>query len=132
MVRLLDLARGLDPRRYEVHFASARFDERMFRGTSFTRWPITSLGPEKIVADAAFGTRTYGETILAKYVAEELCLYEAIRADLVVSDMCYSTTISARAFGIPCATLVDAFWSRRTTRDWFPMPDLPLARLPDA
>ncbi|MFZ0011876.1 MAG: hypothetical protein WAL97_08235 [Halobacteriota archaeon] len=37
VVRLLVLARGLDPRGYEVHFASARFDERLFRGTNFTR-----------------------------------------------------------------------------------------------
>jgi len=132
VVRLMVLARGLDPRKYEVHFASARFDERLFHDTNFTRWPITSLDPEKLIADAAFGTRAYGEAVLAKYVAEELCLYEAIRPDLVVSDMRWSTPISAPVFGVPCATLVDAFWSRRTTRDWFPMPDLPLARLPGA
>jgi UDP:flavonoid glycosyltransferase YjiC (YdhE family) len=151
------LARGLDPRRYEVHFASARFDELLFHGTSFTCWPITSVSPEKQVAAAASGTRPYGEGALANYVSEELRLYEAIRPDLVVSDLRHSTAISAPAFGVPCAsiinaywsrrttrdrfpmpdrvpcaTLVDAFWSRRTTRERFPMPDLPLARLPGA
>ena len=132
VVRPMVLARGLDPRRYEVHFASARFDERLFHGTNFTRWPITSISPEEAVAVAASATYAYGEAVLAKYVDEELRLYEAIRPDLVVSDMRWSTPISAPVFGVPCATLVDAFWSRRTTRHWFPMPDLPLARLPGA
>jgi UDP:flavonoid glycosyltransferase YjiC (YdhE family) len=133
VVRLMVLARGLDPRRYEVHFASALFNEHLFHGTDFTRWPITSLGPEKIVADAGAGTYPYGEAVLAKYVADELRIYKAIRPDLVVSDMRWSTTISAPAFGVPCATLIDAFWSRRTTRDRFPMPDsVPCATLIDA
>jgi UDP:flavonoid glycosyltransferase YjiC (YdhE family) len=133
VVRPMVLARGLDPRKYEVHFASARFDERLFHGTSFTRWPITSASPEKIVAAIASSTPPYGEAALAKHVAEELRLYEAIRPDVVVSDMRWSTTISAPVFGVPCATLIDAFWSRRTTRDWFPMPNsVPCATLIDA
>ena len=132
VVRLMVLARGLDPRRYEVHFASAQFDQRLFHGTNFTRWPITSLGPEEAVAAAAFGTRSYDEATLEQYVAEELRLYEAIRPDLVVSDLRCSTAVSSPTFGVPCATLVSAFWSRCSTRDWFPMPYLPLARLPGA
>ncbi len=131
VVRLAVLARGLDPRRYEVHFASARFDERIFHGTSFTRWPITSLSPEKVVGALASLSikRVYNKAVLAKYVAEELRLYEAIRPDLVVSDLRWSTTISAPVFGVPCATLINAYWSHRTTREGFPMPDHPIVRL---
>jgi UDP:flavonoid glycosyltransferase YjiC (YdhE family) len=133
VVRLMVLARGLDPRRYEVHFASAQFDQRLFHGTNFTRWPITSLGPEEAVAAAAFGTRSYDEATLEQYVAEELRLYEAIRPDLVVSDLRCSTAVSSPTFGVPCATLVSAFWSRCSTRDWFPMPDgVPCATLVSA
>ena len=123
VVRLLVLARGLDPRRYEVHFASARFDERMFHGTSFTRWPITSVSVEKFYAAGVSGKRMYEKADLAKYVAEELRLYDAIRPDLVVSDLRWSTAISAPVFGVPCASLVNAYWSRRTTRKGFPVPD---------
>ncbi|MGZ4891996.1 MAG: nucleotide disphospho-sugar-binding domain-containing protein, partial [Halobacteriota archaeon] len=118
--------------RYEVHFASARFDEHLFHGTNFTRWNITSLPPEDFVAAAASKARLYDEGLLTKYVAEELRLYEAILPDLVISDLRWSTTISAPAFGVPCATLIDAYWSRRATRDRFPLPDLPLGRLPGA
>ncbi|MFZ0011939.1 MAG: nucleotide disphospho-sugar-binding domain-containing protein [Halobacteriota archaeon] len=115
VVRLVVLARGLDPRRYEIHFASARFDERLFHGTSFTRWPITPLSPEKIDAAVASGSlmRTWTKAVLTKYVAEELRLYEAIRPDLVVFDLRMSTTISAPVFGVPCANLINAYWA-----DW--------------
>jgi len=132
VVRLAVLARGLDPRRYEVHFASARFDERIFGGTSFTRWPMTPvLSPEKIEAIVGSGAikRFWDKEVLEKYVAEELRLYEGIRPDLVVSDVRWSTTISAPVFGVPCASLVNAYWSRRGTRERFPMPDHWLVRL---
>ena len=132
LVRPMVLARGLDSRKYEVHFASARFDERLFHGTNFTRWPMTLLPADRIEAVVASGSlrRLYDRTILEKYVADELRLYEAIRPDLVVADgRFWSTPVSAPAFGVPCATIVDAYWSRRTTRERFPMPDHPIIRL---
>jgi UDP:flavonoid glycosyltransferase YjiC (YdhE family) len=135
LVRPLVLARGLDSRRYEVHFASARFDERLFQGTNFTRWSITSLSPKEIVAalNSLSLKRVYNKATLAKYVTEELRLYEAIRPDVVVTDTRWSTAISAPAFGVPCASIVNAyytFWSRRsTTRKEFPLPDHPLLRM---
>ncbi|MGZ4920513.1 MAG: glycosyltransferase [Halobacteriota archaeon] len=132
VVRLLVLARGLDPRRYEVHFASARFDEHMFDGSNFKRWHITSVCPEEWVTAVAFGLRPYDEATLARYVAEELHLYEVIQPDLVVDHARWSTTISAPVFGVPCASIIDAYWSRRTTRR-FPMPDsVPWSTLADA
>jgi len=129
VVRLVVLARGLDRRTHEVHFASARFDERLFAGTSFKRWPIHSLSPEKVDAAVASGRRIYEKPFLAKYVAEELRLYDAIQPDLVVSDLRWSTAISAPAFGVPCASLIDAYWSRRSTREKLPVPDHPIVRL---
>ena len=68
LVRPMVLARGLDPRRYEVHFASARFDERLFDGTNFTRWPMTLLPAERIQAVVASGSlrRLYDKAILEK------------------------------------------------------------------
>jgi UDP:flavonoid glycosyltransferase YjiC (YdhE family) len=135
LVRLLVLARGLDLRRYDVHFASARFDERLFKGTDFTRWSISSVSPEEIVAalNSLSLKRVYNKAALAKYVGEELRLYEAIRPDVVVTDTRWSTAISAPAFGVPCASIVNAyymFWNRRsTTRKEFPLPDHPLLRM---
>ena len=43
VVRLVTLARALDPARYDVHFASAAFDPLIFAGTAFTTHAIQSL-----------------------------------------------------------------------------------------
>ena len=126
------LARGLDPNKYEVHFASARFDELLFHGTSFTRWPLTLLPVDRIKAVVASGSikRMYERPVLEKYVADELRLYEVIHPDLVVADgRFWSTVISAPVFGVPCATIVDAYWSRRIARERVPAPDHPIFRL---
>jgi UDP:flavonoid glycosyltransferase YjiC (YdhE family) len=132
VVRLVVLARGLDPNEYEVHFASARFDKHLFQGANFTRWPLSLLPADKIEALVASGAikRVYTKAVLAKYVADELRLYETIRPDVVISDgRFWSTAVSAPAFGVPCAALIDAYWSRRTTREQFPAPDHPIFRL---
>ena len=47
---LLSLFEVLDPRTYEVHSASARFDEHLFHGTDFTHRPISLLPADKIEA----------------------------------------------------------------------------------
>jgi UDP:flavonoid glycosyltransferase YjiC (YdhE family) len=131
VVRCLVLARGLDLHKYEVHFASARFDEFLFHGTSFTRWPITLLPADKIEAVVNSGSiqRMYDRPVLEQYVADELRLYEAIHPDVVVTDMRWSASISAPAFGVPCVNIINATWSRRFMRERFPVPDHPIVRL---
>lgn len=129
VVRLMVLARGLDTSRYEVHFASARFDERLFEGTRFRRWPIVSLAPEKVEAAVAAGRRIYSKSVLAGYIRDELRLIDAVRPDVIVSDLRWSTTVSAPVSGVHCCTLIDAYWSRRMARDTFPVPDHPIVRL---
>ncbi|MGZ4852732.1 MAG: glycosyltransferase [Halobacteriota archaeon] len=103
----------------------------MIPDTSFSRWPISSVSPERMGAYFNSGSirSLYSKTVLEKFVADELRLYEAIRPDLVVAYGRWSTTISAPVFGVPCATLIDAYWSRRAKRERFPMPDHPLVRL---
>ncbi len=129
VVRSMVLARGLDPNVFEVHFASAHFDERLFVDTRFKRWPITSLSPEKVEAAMAGGKRLYEKALLAKYVEEELRLYDAIKPEIVISDLRWSTAISGPAFDVPVATIIDAYWSRRAVRDKFPVPDHPIVKL---
>ncbi|MGZ4881069.1 MAG: glycosyltransferase [Halobacteriota archaeon] len=132
VVRLMVLARGLDPRKYEVHFASARSDERLFHGTSFRRWLITSPSVDELLASLHSAKNLYPLALLEKYVSEELRLYEAIHPDLVVQDTRWSTTVSTPLFGVPCATLINGYymyWRRRTTHKRFPLLDHPLLKL---
>jgi UDP:flavonoid glycosyltransferase YjiC (YdhE family) len=127
VVRLVTLARGLDPARHEVHFASAVFDDRLFGRSRFRRWPIHSLSAETVDARVSRGSRIYDRSTLARYVEEELRLFEAIDPDLVVSDLRWSTCVSGPAFGVPVATLIDAYWFRALDR--YPIPDHPIVRL---
>jgi UDP:flavonoid glycosyltransferase YjiC (YdhE family) len=129
VVRLATLARALDPTRYEVHFASARFDDLVFGGTSFIRHQIHSLSPAVVEARVASGRRLYGVRTLARYVREETALFVAVRPDLVVGDLRLSLSVSTAIDRIPYACLINAYWSPRATRDGFPLPDHPIVRL---
>jgi UDP:flavonoid glycosyltransferase YjiC (YdhE family) len=128
VVRLATLARALDPRRYEVHFASARFDELVFGGAPFARHPIFSLAPELVESRVARGQRLYGRRTLARYLSEERALLAAVRPDLVVGDLRLSLAVSAPLEGVPHACLINAYWSPRAERDGWPMPDHPIVR----
>jgi UDP:flavonoid glycosyltransferase YjiC (YdhE family) len=129
VVRLVTLARALDRARYEVHFASARFDPLVFDGTAFTRHSIWSLSPALIDARVARGQRLYGRRTLARYVAEERALIRAVRPSLVVGDLRLSLPISAPLEHVPHAALINAYWSPHAERRRFPLPDHPIVRL---
>jgi UDP:flavonoid glycosyltransferase YjiC (YdhE family) len=129
VVRLVVLARSLDPERYEVHFACASFDDLFFRGTDFRRWSIRSLSVAQVEAAIARGRRIYDEDTLASYVREERALLARIRPALVIGDLRLSLCVSAPLAGVPHATLINAYWSPYAVRDGFPMPDHPLVRL---
>jgi len=111
----------------------------MLRGTDFIRWPISSVSSEETITAIRFKTlgkvkSAYTRAVLAKYVADELRLYEAIRPDIVVSAVRWSTAISAPVFGVPCANVITPYhiyWTRRSTgRDWFLQAvDYPILRL---
>ncbi len=129
VVRLVTLARALDPARHEVHFASARFDELIFRGTTFTRHVIHSLSAAAIEARVARGARLYGRRTLAAYVREERALLAHVRPSLVVGDLRLSLAISAPVERVPYAALINAYWSPFAVREAFPLPDHPIVTL---
>ncbi len=129
VVRLATLARALDPARYEVHFAAARFDEMIFAGTTFTRHRIHSLAPDTVAARVASGRRLYGRRLLSRYVEEERALLRALRPGLVVGDLRLSLSVSAPLEGIPHAALINAYWSPQAVRREFPLPDHPIVSL---
>lgn len=132
VVRLVTLARALDPRRYEVHFASALFQDLVFGAPGlahFVRHPIASLPAAVVDRRVARGLRPYGTRTLARYVRDELALFEAVRPDLVVGDLRLSLAVSAPLARVPHACLINAYWSPHAERDGFPLPDHPIVRL---
>lgn len=129
VVRLLALARRLPGERYEVHFACGDCEPWLFSGTSFERWHLPTVDGSTALAALARGDRLYDAATLERYVRDELRLFEAVRPDLVVGDFRLSLAISARLAGIPCASLINAYWSPFAQRERFPLPDHPLVRL---
>jgi UDP:flavonoid glycosyltransferase YjiC (YdhE family) len=129
VVRLVTLARALDPERYDVHFAAARFDELIFAGTTFHRHPIFSLSPQVIDARVASGRRLYGRRTLARYIRDEQALFATVRPHLVVGDLRLSLAVSTAIDRIPYASLINAYWSPHAVHGGFPLPDHPIVRL---
>jgi UDP:flavonoid glycosyltransferase YjiC (YdhE family) len=138
VVRLLVLARGVDRRRFEPHFACARFDTALFGPEApagpgdvppLRHWNLGSIDKAKMEAALVSGARLYEASVLQGYVDEERRLFDTVQPDLIVSDLRWSTTISAPLAGLPCATMVDAFWSPHVARQGFPLPDHPIIKL---
>ena len=129
VVRLVSLARALDESSYELHFASASFDEFVFAGTTWKRHRIHSISPERIAVALRQGRRLYGADVLSRYVRDDLALFEVVKPDLVVGDFRLSLSVSAPHFGVPYAALANAYWSPYAKRRAFPLPDHPMVRL---
>ncbi len=129
VVRLATLARGLDPNRYDVHFASSHFDPLIFRGADFARWRIHSITKEASDEAVRSGKRPWSRDTLEAYVEEEIRLFEEVEPDLVVGDLRLSLAVSAPTVGVPHAALINAYWSPLSDRESFPLPDHPIVRL---
>jgi UDP:flavonoid glycosyltransferase YjiC (YdhE family) len=129
VVRLVQLARCLDPARHEVHFACSDFEPMIFEGTDFTRVPIGSMSARRMYRRVSSGARIYPRRTLAGYVRQELPLLERLQPDLVVGDLRLSLTVSAPKLGIPYAPLINAYWDPPGGREAFPMPEHPIINL---
>jgi UDP:flavonoid glycosyltransferase YjiC (YdhE family) len=129
VVRLLALARQLPRERYEVHFACAAFEPWLFEGSHLRHWPLWTIDGPKALAALAKGDRLYDSATLARYVDAELAIIDAVEPDLVIGDFRLSLAVSARLASVPCASLINAYWSPYAVRDSFPVPDHPIVRL---
>ncbi|MEM9491744.1 MAG: glycosyl transferase family 1, partial [Myxococcota bacterium] len=126
VVRLVVLARTLDPQRHEIHFACRQFSELVFRPGEFIRHTIGTITRAQLEQALARGHRLYDRDTLRGYVAEEIALIEAIEPDLIIGDFRLSLTVSAPACQVPLAALINAYWSPRAELRRFPLPDHPI------
>jgi UDP:flavonoid glycosyltransferase YjiC (YdhE family) len=129
VVRLLVLARSLDPQKYEVHFACSEFEPVIFGQTAFHRWPLFTMDKKTFLSSAEKGKSFYTEKLLRRYVDAEIQLLNAVKPDLVVGDARFSLAVSAPVCRVPYAALINAYWSPFAVRDSFPLPDHPVVRL---
>jgi UDP:flavonoid glycosyltransferase YjiC (YdhE family) len=129
VVRLAKLAQALPRDAYEVHFASAHFNPLIFADTPFVRHAIYTLPAAQAFRRLERGQRLYTRRVLARYVEEELALFQRVKPHVVVGDLRLSLSVSAPHAGIPYAALINAYWSRAMERARFPLPEHPIVRL---
>lgn len=121
------LAAGLDPQRFEVHFAaSPRFDA-LLGPLPHTRHDLDSISTAQFLDALDRGTPVYSPDDLRSYVRQDRLLLADIRPDVVVGDFRLSLSVSARLAGVPYATITNVYWSP-SARQRFPLPELPLTR----
>lgn len=128
VVRLVTLARRLDPEAYDVHFASSDFPPLIFRGAGFVQHRLKTLAPAAADAALRSGRRLYEKGTLLEYIDAEVRLIEAIRPDIVVGDFRLTLSTSAELVGVPSAALINAYWSPFAPDRDFPVPDHPVIR----
>ena len=129
VVRLLVLARALDPQRYEVHFACSEFDPIIFGRTSFQQWQLFTMDKKTFLSSAQKGKSFYTEKLLRRYVAADCQLINAVKPDIIIGDARFSLAVSAPVCQVPYAALINAYWSPFAVRDSFPLPDHFMVRL---
>jgi UDP:flavonoid glycosyltransferase YjiC (YdhE family) len=121
------LAAGLDPQRFEVHFAaSPRFDA-LLGPLPHTRHDLDSIHTAQFLDALDRGAPVYTHDDLRSYVAADRKLLADVAPDVVVGDFRLSLSVSARLAGVPYATITNVYWSS-VARQRFPLPELPLTR----
>lgn len=121
------LAAGLDPQRFEVHFAaSPRFDA-LLGPLPHTRHDLDSIPTSQFLDALDRGAPVYSPDDLRSYVLADRKLLADVGPDVVVGDFRLSLSVSARLAGVPYATITNVYWSS-VARQRFPLPELPLTR----
>ena len=128
VVRSVALGASLDRSKFEVHFGCASFEPMVFDGTPFVRHAIESAPRADVERAVAEGKRAYDEATLRRYVEAELALFRAVRPDVVVADLRFSTSTSAAVFGVPFVNLINGYWSPSAKLSHFPVPEHPIVR----
>jgi UDP:flavonoid glycosyltransferase YjiC (YdhE family) len=129
VVRLVTLARSLDPERYEIHFACSEFDDLIFAGTRFVRHELATLPRKRIDRALRTGRRLYEMRDLEAYLEADLEIIDRVRPALVVGDLRWSLAVAAPLRKLPFAALINAYWSPYALREGFPLPEHPIVEL---
>ncbi len=130
VVRPFVLARSLDPSRYEVHFACDPRFNKLLGALPFPHHPIYTVSSERFLKTLTHGRLLFlhNTRTLLKYVEEDRKVLAEVAPDVVVGDLRFSLSVSARLAGIPYVAITNAYWSPYARRR-FPLPELVWTRL---
>jgi UDP:flavonoid glycosyltransferase YjiC (YdhE family) len=122
------LARGLDPGRFEVVFASDDRYRALIADLPCPVHRIASQPSERFLQAAARGSPLYDYPTLCAYLREDLALLDAVQPHAIVADHRLSMAVAARRRHIPYLAINNAYWSPYAD-PVTPVPDLPFTRL---
>jgi UDP:flavonoid glycosyltransferase YjiC (YdhE family) len=127
-VRPLALAESLPTSEYEVHlYAPSRF-WRFLERSHYQIGELQTMAGEAFLANIAKGSPAFPKQTLHKYVANDRDIIHRIQPDLVVGDMRLSLAVSARCESVPCAVMMNAYWSPYAKRRSI-IPALPITKV---
>lgn len=122
VVRLIVLAKALNPKNYDIHFACAPGYEHYFQGAGFTLWSVYSVSQQHFLQAIAKGVTPYTKDILKKYIEDDLNILDQVKPDLLVGDNRFSLAVSAPLRNVPYTALISAHWSPYSPLTRYPMP----------
>jgi UDP:flavonoid glycosyltransferase YjiC (YdhE family) len=129
-VRPVALADSLVSRgaEYDLYlYAPARFAHYLDH-KPYSVGELRTMPGETFLANIARGKPMFPAEVLRRYVKEDRELIGNVQPDLVVGDMRLSLSISARLEKVPCAVLMNAYWSPYAKHRSI-IPELPLTRV---
>jgi len=130
VARASELARLLDPARYEVHAAwDSRYD-RLLGTLPYPVHQISSLPTAEFLRRLARGMPMHDTQTLRSYVEEDLAVLSAVKPDIVIGDFRISLAASAKVAKVPHVAIANAYWSPFGRQSFqFPEYDYPLQRV---
>jgi len=107
----LQLAKGLESRHYEVHFACDARYRSMLASLVGQFHTIHTQDSHDFLAALAQGRPPYSSATLCADAEEDLNLLDEVQPDLVVADFRLSMRIATTLRHIPYATITNTHWS---------------------
>lgn len=127
-VRLLALADSIACEAYEIYFYAPRRFSPYLQDKPYVTGELATMPGEQFLANLSKGSPLFPADVLRQYVNDDRQLIGKIKPDLTIGDMRLSLPISARKEGVPCAVMINAYWSPYAKHRSI-IPELPLTRV---
>lgn len=128
VMRPIQLARALDPARYDVRLACAPRYLNLFPDLQLEQVNLDSVSSAAFMQALARGQRVYSRQQLSAYVEQDLEIIDAFGPDLIVGDFRLSMAVSAPLARVPSCCITNAYWSPYSQAPT-PIPEHPLVGL---
>ncbi len=128
VVRPLELARSLDPKRYSVNFACDERYRHIVENAGVPYLPLESIPSETFLRRVYNAESLYKTDELERYVRDDLTVLSTMEPDVVIGDFRLSLDMSCAVSGIPYLALSNVHWSPRSTIRC-PVPEHPIVKL---